>query len=192
MPSTGTISKATPRARAASRTLGCSTDDTMRRSTGEPRMARLLASVPPEVKTIIVGSTPRQRARLSRAFSTTARAARPSRCIDEALPSDQGGEHGLLRRGPERTRGIVIEIGAHGSQTIARTGWTVGPANRRLKGEVAPVDHIAERDRRKKAVISGGREPTTDRGSGIAVPQRSRRWRRPDSGSLAAARRRRK
>ena len=80
-----TLSTATPTTGAAraeeSRTAECSTDE---QTTGPPppvvapQTAALTASVPPEVKTICRGRTPRKSASCSRAPSNAARAMRPS------------------------------------------------------------------------------------------------------------------
>jgi hypothetical protein len=45
-----------------------------------------LASVPPEVKVTFFASAPTSAATCVRAFSITARAARPSACTDDAFP----------------------------------------------------------------------------------------------------------
>ena len=63
----------------------CSIPETSTRPAPAQRIAWLLASVPPPVKTIPEGSAPISRASCSLASSTRARAARPGAWIDEAL-----------------------------------------------------------------------------------------------------------
>ncbi|MEA3246994.1 MAG: hypothetical protein U9Q74_12635 [Gemmatimonadota bacterium] len=69
-----------------------------------PRMARLSASVPPEVKQTSSFAAPRHAATRSRASSRAVRASRPQRCVLEGLP----------KRGPWN--------GAIASSTSGRTG----------------------------------------------------------------------
>ena len=56
------------------------------RAPATPLMARLSDSVPPEVKTISSGETPRKRAMVSRAASIPSRASRPKPWMLDALP----------------------------------------------------------------------------------------------------------
>ena len=58
-----------------------------RRAAHVPLTARLSASVPPEVKTTSDGRAPSTEAIRSRDSSTTARAARPVVCSEDALPT---------------------------------------------------------------------------------------------------------
>jgi hypothetical protein len=94
-PSTGNTVTAAPvfsRSRQALSTEICSTADVItcrapapaRMAT--PRMARLLASVAPEVKMTPVPDPPTRRATLARAASSDSRASEPSECGAEGLP----------------------------------------------------------------------------------------------------------
>ena len=98
--STGSHSTARPRARPAtargSRTAWCSTalarmrrraGSSARRAQNRPLTARLSASVPPPVKTTSLGRAPSAAASVSRASSTSRRAARPEACSDDGLPT---------------------------------------------------------------------------------------------------------
>ena len=80
---------------AGSSTAWCSTAETRtrqrpvscaRRPQKMPLIARLSASVPPDVKMTSLGRAPRDFASVSRASSTARRAVRPAECSDDALP----------------------------------------------------------------------------------------------------------
>ncbi len=72
---------------AAFRTEGCSTAEARIRRRAEPWIARVLASVPPLVKTTAAGAAPASAATWMRASSIIARAARPKLCTDDGLPA---------------------------------------------------------------------------------------------------------
>ena len=91
-----------PRAFAAPIALGCSTAETASRSTGAPCMAKLFASVPPEVKTTIAGKTPRTRNHLASAIDQRA-------CL-----APFGVNRGLLAR--------PVECGGHGVRAAGFSG----------------------------------------------------------------------
>ncbi len=79
-----------------------------------PLSARLIDSVPPEVKTTSMGSQSSTAARRSRDSSSSRRAAWPAPWIDEALPDDVGRlEPGVARLGAQRGRRGVIEVDRH-------------------------------------------------------------------------------
>ena len=77
--------------------------------------ASMLASVPPEVKTTSRGSAPTSAATCSRACSIRRRAARPSACTEDGLPttSSAAAWRGARLR-PQRRGGIPVEIDALG------------------------------------------------------------------------------
>ena len=98
-PSTGSHSMTAPSCsashRAASITAWCSTalarmrlraGSSLRRCQYRPLTARLSDSVPPPVKRTSLGRAPRAAASVSRASSTSRRAARPDACSDDGLP----------------------------------------------------------------------------------------------------------
>ena len=80
----------TPLAVAVSMTLACSVATTIRRSTAPeanvPIIARLLASVPPDVNTTSSGTAAAKDATLARASSTRRRATLPARWTEDGLP----------------------------------------------------------------------------------------------------------
>ena len=106
---------------AAARIALCSMAETATRrgrpraaaANADPMMARLSASVPPEVNTTCVGSHPTASAMSRRACSRPARAARPKRWELDGLPkiSPRYGTHGLANFGADRRGGGVIEVG---------------------------------------------------------------------------------
>ena len=71
---------------AAFWTEACSTADASTRARPAPRSARLLASLPPDVKTTPEGRAATRAATASRESSTSFRARRPNLCTDDALP----------------------------------------------------------------------------------------------------------
>ena len=75
-------------ASAAASTEACSTAETrmVRPDAAMPASASALASVPPLVKTICAEATPTRAATASRPCSTSRRAARPWRWIEDGLP----------------------------------------------------------------------------------------------------------
>ena len=71
-----------------------------------PLSARLLASVPPDVKTISRGSAWRRVATRSCASSSAARAARPNACADDGLPN-ASVRYGSIASRTSRRSGVV-------------------------------------------------------------------------------------
>ncbi len=117
-PSTGTSTGSKPssaRESPASRTAGCSAaEKTTRLRPGSrsraaraaPLTARVSDSVPPEVKTISSGRTPRADATASRADSTAFLAARPGAWIEEGLAAREVS-HGSIASSASGRRGVV-------------------------------------------------------------------------------------
>ena len=123
-PSTGAATTSKPnfsRWCAAWPTAWCSTALTTSRlpralpAQAAPLTARLLASVPPEVRTISRAAPPRSAASRSCASSRALRAARPAACAEDGLPKAEvrNGQHRLERLGPERRRRGVVEVDRH-------------------------------------------------------------------------------
>jgi hypothetical protein len=90
---------------------GCSIVDviTCRRSgraSTTPRIARLFASVPPEVNKISSASAPIAAATLARASSTAARARRPHACALDGLPNPSRNQ-GSIASSTSGSTGVV-------------------------------------------------------------------------------------
>ena len=70
-------------------------------------MARLSASVPPEVNTTWFGSAPTAAATLRRASSMPARAVRPKRWALDGLPKAAGPRKGSIASSTSARTGVV-------------------------------------------------------------------------------------
>ena len=112
-PSTGTRSTAKPAASSratGSAIAGCSiglvtTCPGEVSAPARPKTARLLASVPPEVKITSDGSAPRIRATVSLALSQARRADRPKACRLSALPAAR--KYGRIASSTSGSNGVV-------------------------------------------------------------------------------------
>ena len=118
---TGRMSSRPPRrptAWAAARTALCSIADTATRNgpprsrdaSAAPMIAKLSASVPPEVKITWLGSAPRVSAIVRLASSIPARAARPNRWAEDGLPNASLPRYGSIASRTSGRTGVVAAL----------------------------------------------------------------------------------
>src|SRR2546422_2072241 len=109
---------------AAASTALCSTADTATRNgpprsraaSADPMMARLSASVPPEVKITWPGSTPRHSATVRFASSSPARAVRPNRWADDGFPNASRPRYGSIASSTSGRTGVVAALSRYTSR----------------------------------------------------------------------------
>src|SRR5207245_357207 len=146
---TGRRSSTPPRratAWAAARTALCSIADTTTRNgpprsrdaSAAPMIARLSASVPPEVKITWLGSAPSVSAMVRLASSIPARAARPNRWAEDGLPNASWPRYGSIASRTSGRTGVVAALSRYTRRLL------IGAGIYRLQGLHAKREHVLD------------------------------------------------